>query len=361
MSLAPKTEVIEQLSERLDRSSGDVATLRAVAEELSHHTRSVTRERDEYKRLYQQLLVQYRKLEQGILAPKRERLPGDERQLTLTALLGLLTQAQSDREGAAEPAPADAATTEVGAHTRAKPTGRKPLPEHLPRIDIEILPEDVQQKGLDAFTRIGEDVAQTLERRPASLVVVRVHRPKFVPKNRVRAEATTVSQAEPPELPIPKGLAGPGLLAATLVQRFADHLPLHRQEQIYAREEVELARSTLCGWHMTLYELVKRVVDAMWKDALDSPYLCTDATGVLVQAADKCRRGHFWVVVAPSRHVLFRYSAKHNGAVVAQLFPGYRGYLVADAHAVYDQLFASGEIIEVAPASGIRPRRRGAC
>ena len=125
--------------------------------------------------------------------------------------------------------------SKVDGHTRQKPTGRKPLPEHLPRVDIEILPDDVQRQGLDAFVRIGEDVAETVERRPASLVVVRTHRPKFVPKGRDRAEETTVSQASPPELPIERGLAGPGLLADTITRRWQDHIPLNRLESIYAQ------------------------------------------------------------------------------------------------------------------------------
>jgi hypothetical protein len=86
----------------------------------------------------------------------------------------------------------------------------------------------------------------------------------------------------------------------------------------------------------------------MWRDARGAPYLCTDATGVLVQAKEKCKRGHFWVVVAPERHVLYAYSAAHNGAAVDAMLDGYEGYLVADAHAVYDHLFRSGKIVEVA-------------
>ncbi len=153
--------------------------------------------------------------------------------------------------------------------------------------------------------------------------------------------------AETPELPIERGMAGPGLLADTMVRRWADHLPLNRLEKIYAREGLELARSTLCGWHEQLKTLVDPLIDAMWGDALTAPYLCTDATGVLVQARKRCRRGHFWVVVALERHVLFRYSPKHDFAAVDRMLAGYQGYLVADAHAVYDHLFADGQVVEV--------------
>jgi transposase len=235
----------------------------------------------------------------------------------------------------------------VRAHTRAKPTGRKPIPEHLPRVEIQVLPPEVERKGLDAFERIGEEVSEAIERRPASLVVARVVRPKFVPIGRQKDQPTEVLIGEPLELPIPKGLAGPGMLADTIVKRWQDHMPLNRLEDVYARDGVELARSTICGWHGTLAELAKPLVSAMRADALTLPYLCTDATGVLVQDKDKCRTGHFWVLVAPGRHVLFEYTAQHSSQAVDDVLGDYKGYLVADAHAVYDHLYGTGDVIEV--------------
>jgi transposase len=336
-SNATANDALATFKAHLEQTGGDNAALLAAAEKLAS-------ERDEYRRLYLATLELCRKLEKGIIGQKRERVTDNESQLTL-ALLGLLTSASNAADTASESA--EEHQTQVPPHTRAKPTGRKPLPEHLPRVDIEIVPVEVQQQGLDAFERIGEDVTETVERRPGSLVVVRVHRPKFVPKGRDRAQATTVAQAAPPELPIERGLAGPGLLADTIVRRWQDHLPLHRLESIYARDGLELARSTICGWHMELANLVRPLIDAIWNDALASPILCTDATGVLVQAKDQCRRGHFWVVVAPDRHVLFRYSPKHDAKAVDRLLGSYKGYLLADAHGVYDHLFKDGTVVEV--------------
>jgi transposase len=177
---------------------------------------------------------------------------------------------------------------------------------------------------------------------------VRTHKPKFVAKDREGSSETQVLQAAPPELPIERALAGPGLLADTIVRRWQDHLPLHRLERIYGRDGLDLARSTICGWHAALAELAKPLVDAMWKDAFTAPYLCTDAISVLVQARERCRRGHFWVVIAPERHVLFGYTAKHDSAAVDGLLKGYEGYLVADAHAVFDHLCRRGTLVEVA-------------
>jgi transposase len=324
-----------------------LAELSARVDGLAAEREALAAERDEYRKLYLQALETCRKLELGLVGAKRERLSAGDAQLTMS-MLGMLL-GNEDRGSAAPPAPAPPPPeTPVAAHTRAKPTGRKPLPEKLPRVEVEVLPPEVTQKGTDAFVRIGEDVTETVERRPASLVVVRVRKPKFVPKGRDPTAETTVLQAPPPELPFDRSLAGPGLLADTIVRRWQDHLPLHRLERIYGREGLELARSTICGWHEALGGLVSPLVEAMWADARGAPYLCTDATGVLVQAREKCRRGHFWVVIAPERHVLFRYTTKHDGAAVDGLLEGYEGYLVADAHAVFDHLYKRGTLIEVA-------------
>jgi transposase len=285
------------------------------------------------------MLAQNRKLELGIVGRGREREIGDPNQVTLS-MLTMMTG------GGAAPAPEPEPKETVREHERAKPTGRKPLPEKLPRVDVTVLPPEVQARGTDAFEQIGEDVTETVERRPSALVVVRVHKPKFVEKDRDLKHDVRVFQAPPPELPIERGLAGPALLADTVVRRWADHLPLHRLERIYGRDGLELPRSTVCDWHAALARLAKPLIAAMWKDAFAAPYLCVDATGVLVQAAEKCRNAHFFVVAAPERHVLFGFAAKHNSAAVDALLGGYEGVLVADAHAVYDHLFKDGKIRE---------------
>lgn len=299
----------------------------------------VEAERDHYRELYQQMLERCRKLERGLLAQKSERLGDDGAQLSL----GVLDLVLGERAKAEIDALDDEQV--VKAHKRKPPTGRKPIPDHLPRVDIVIVPEEVERAGLDAFEKIGEDVSEVLERRPASLVVARVIKPKFVRKGRDSKDG--ILMGETPELPIPRGLAGPGMLADTIVKRWQDHLPLNRLEGIYARDGVELARSTIGGWHEQLTPMAARLVAAMREDAFRSPYLCVDATGVLVQAKERCRRGHFWVLVAPGRHVLFEYTRDHSGEAVDTVLAGYEGYLVADAHVVYDHLYANEHVTEV--------------
>ena len=394
---APPSQPLKEFAQRL-------AVLEIAREELARKLEQAEREREEYRRVYLALLEAYRKLEAGLFGQKRERFVGAEAQEQLAlSLLAMLTS-QSAPEGAEDTA---AQVQKVEAHERRKPTGRKPLPEHLPRILVEVVPPEVQRAGLEAFERIGEESSEVLEHRPSSFVVVRTVRPKFVlkvkreeeaaqtspsgtpeelaaasplalpmaavpggpatpedvavasppvlpmaaapsPPEDVAAASTPVLQAPPLELPLPRSLCGPGLLADTLVRRWQDHLPLHRLERIYGREGLELPRSTVCDWHAEAALLVKPLIEAMWKDALaHSPYLCIDATGVLVQALEKCRRAHFFVVVAPERHVLFGYQPQHNSAAVDALLEGYEGFLVADAHSVYEHLYRNGDVLEV--------------
>lgn len=351
---APPSQPLTEVEQRL-------AALEAAREQMARKLTQAEHERDEYRRVYLALLEAYRKLEAGLVGQKRERFvgAGAEEQLALS-LLGMLTS-----EGAAPTAEgAPTQVQQVDGHERKKPTGRKPLPEHLPRIHVEVIPPEVQRLGLEAFERIGEDSSEVVEHRPSSLVVVHTVRPKFVPKQKleqmaaepvppgtpehVAVSSTPVLQAPALELPVARSLCGPGLLADTLVRRWQDHLPLHRLERIYGRQGLELPRSTVCDWHAGAALLVKPLIEAMWKDALThSAYLCMDATGVLVQELEKCRRAHFFVVVAPQRHVLFGYQPQHDSAAVDALLKGYKGFLVADAHAVYDHLYRQGDVIEV--------------
>lgn len=319
-----------------------IVELRARFAEVEAQLACVAHERDEYRKLYLLLREQYEKLKRGLVGQKAERLGRGENPAQLTlALLGLLL----GEAGAPEKAPA-VAEINVPAHQR-RPAVRRPLPEHLPHVTIEILPPEVEREGRDAFEQIGMESRDVLERRPASVVIVEIQKPKFIRKTELKDGPTQVLVGETPELPIERGVAGPGMLADTVVKRWQDHLPLHRLESVYAREGVEIARSTICRWHETLAELAAPVIEAMRIDARGQPYLCTDATGVLVQAPERCRSGHFWVLVAPGKHVLFEFSERHDSRAVDQLLAGYAGYLVADAHVVYDHLYQSGKVIEV--------------
>ncbi|MCY1056220.1 hypothetical protein [Nannocystis sp. SCPEA4] len=153
--------------------------LEAVVDSLSGEREQLAAEREQYRKLYLQTLERCATLERGIVAGRQaERHAVDDSQLALQ-VLGMLL---SPDEQTPAPDLSEETDPEVPDRERAprRPTGRRKLPEHLPRVDIEVLPPEVQQEGLAAFKRIGEEVSEVIERRPESLVVVRLVRPKFV-------------------------------------------------------------------------------------------------------------------------------------------------------------------------------------
>lgn len=294
---------------------------------------------DEYKTQYLLMLEAFRKLELGIVSQKSERFRSAGAQETFEAILNAL-------KPIVLPDAAPPAGARVAAHTRAKPkpTGKQPLPEDLPRVEVRVLPPEVEREGLDAFTQIGEDVKETIEKRTAAFIVVRTVRPKFK-RNVVEPAEKPIVQADAVPPPIAKALVGPTLMAESILLRWGMYLPLYRIEKLYEQQGFPVARSTMCAWHFAAHEMMKELLDAMWADALRcAPVLCTDATGVKVQALNECRNGHFFTVVAAERCILFRYSKKHDKKAVDKLFSGFSGVLVRDAHAIYLHFDDEGEI-----------------
>ena len=335
--------------------------LRARAEKAEH-------ERNEFKKLYLLVTYELERLKRQLFGKKAEAVDPAQVQLAFGPVLAALDRARGG--GLAEVQAVETelsklrerAQVEVARRKAEKkpptPHGRRDLSlEDLPVEEIVLEPPERIIPGGEALVRIGEEVAEHIDRRPASLVRVRVVRPKY----KVPADATTAPAAagtstalacrEPakpgsiviadlPDRPIERGIAGPGLLAHVLVQKYADHLPLHRQERIFRREGLRLSRSTLCGFVQGSVALLVHIVEAMWEDAREhARWICIDATGVLVLAKEQCRRNHFWVVVAERAHVLFRFTKTHDGLVPAELLKGFRGYVLADASAVYHELY----------------------
>ena len=128
--------------------------LAASVEHLAASNEALAAAREHYRTLYLQALEQIRKLEVGILGPKAERVPANDAQLTMSVLEMLLGRAPT-------PEP-PASRNVVREHERAKPTGRKPLPESLPRVEIEIVPPEVDREGRNAFEQIGAEVSETI-------------------------------------------------------------------------------------------------------------------------------------------------------------------------------------------------------
>jgi transposase len=200
---------------------------------------------------------------------------------------------------------------------------------------------------------IGRDVSEQLEYVPGRFKVVRHVRPKLAC---VRCQR--VFQAAAPSRPIARGLPGPALMAHVMVGKYCDHQPLYRLSGIFARDGVELDRSTLAGWVDKGDALIDPLVVAIRRYALASDKIHGDDTPVKVLApgTGKTRTGRLWVYVRddrpagdPSpRAAWFAYSPDRGGEHPEEHLRGFRGALQADAYAGWPRLYATGHVLEVA-------------
>jgi transposase len=228
--------------------------------------------------------------------------------------------------------------------------GRKPLPGLLPRRRIEhALPE--AQCTCPAcgarLVKIGEETSEQLDYQPASLFVTEHVRLKYAC---LACEGQVVTSALPPQ-PIEKGRPGPGLLAQVLTAKYADHLPLNRQVDIFARHGVTLARQTLTDWVGDAATLLEPLYGDLKARVLASAVIHTDDTPVPVQDPDRTqtREGRLWVYVGDGQPatIVYDYTPTRSRAGPSAFLGDFRGYLQADAYAGYDALYATGRIVEV--------------
>ena len=316
------------------------ATL-ATIEKLQAQNAHLAHERDEYRKLYELVHTELERWRRHLFGRRAEQVDPAQMQMAIAAVAEQIAAAAAMVPGAAqaandataqEAAPAEEEKKKRTSHGRAK------LPEHLPieRIVVDP-PEKLRACGgcTGATIRIGEEVSERLDWRPSSLVRVQTVRGKYA----CECEQGGVVIAEMPDLPIEKGLPGPGLLAHVLVSKFCDHLPLHRLEDIFERHGVHISRSTMCGWTASSADLLAPIVEAAAKDMLSAACINTDDTGIPVLDAGKARRGFMWVYLSDNGHVVFRYTRTRSGQGPRDMLAGFKGYLQADAASLYDKLY----------------------
>jgi transposase len=222
---------------------------------------------------------------------------------------------------------------------RKKSGGRQPLPRHLKRERIiHDLAEaerhcDVCRQDLRP---IGEESSERYEYIPAQLTVIEDVCKKY-------ACACTVRTATKPPQPIEKSTAGASLLAQVIVGKLADHLPLHRQEQIFQRHGVRISRKTMCGWMAHCAELLRSLYDAAKDILFKSKVIGTDDTSVKVldRKLPFARTGRIWPYYGDKPHpvILYDYTPTRERAGPEKFLSAYRGYLQADAYGGYDAFF----------------------
>lgn len=315
------------------------AQIESYATQLESHTITLDSRASEIERL--KLLVE--KLQRLLFGTRSEKVFRQIEQLELQLEdLQVATAADLHRI---------TASTEKPAPRRPF---RRPLPEHLPReIHTHVPDHDACPDCGSRLRELGEDAAEILEYVRASFKVIRHVRPKLS-----CVACDRIMQAPAPSRPIDRGLAGPGLLAHVLVSKYADHQPLYRQSEIYAREGVDLDRSTLAGWVGSCSDLLQPLVDAVRKHVLSGSKLHADDTPVPVLApgTGKTKTGRLWTYVRDDRPsgdasapaVWFAYSPDRKGEHPKRHLEHFRGTLQADAYAGFHHLYDTGSITEAA-------------
>jgi transposase len=334
-----------------DSLPDDIDTLKHLVRARDAELAQVRAEASSTQALIAHLRLAIEKMRRELYGPRSERKARllDQMELQLEELEATAAEDELAAENAA------ARNTEVRAFTRRKPA-RKPFPAHLPRERIVVSgPTECACCGSTRLAKLGEDVTETLEVVPRQWKVVQYVREKFT----CRA-CEAISQPPAPFHVLPRGLAGPSLLAMILFEKYGQHQPLNRQADRYVREGIDLSLSTLadqvggCSAVLhPLYELVRAHVFA-------GSRVHADETPVPVLAKIQTRKGRLWTYVRNDRPfggrdppaAVFFYSRDRAGEHCERHLQGFAGLLQADAYAGFNRLYEAdrkdGPITEAA-------------
>ena len=233
---------------------------------------------------------------------------------------------------------------------------RKPLPPTLPRNEQILSPGEACKCG-GTLRAIGEDVTEELEYVPGRFVVNRIVRPRMACKC-----CDKIVQAALPSRPIERGRPGAGLLAHVLVNKYADHCPLYRQSQIFAREGIDLDRSTLAGWVGQSTKLLEPLADAIGRYVRAGAAIFADDTPIKMQAKKKCATARIWTYVRDERPwassdppaAWYKFSTDREGKHPSEHLDNYQGWIHADGYTGFNELFAKDNVHEMACMAHVR-------
>lgn len=217
--------------------------------------------------------------------------------------------------------------------------GRGLLPKHLPRIEYIIEPIE----NTDDLVVIGKEITEELEYTPGKFFVNQYIRPKYA-----KANKQGVLIASLPSRPIEKGIAGPGLLASILIEKYVDHLPLHRQIQRFKRENIHIAPSTIGDWVKYSCELLTPLYDVLKQQVMSSNYIMADETPIKVLDKDNengILQGYYWGYRSVlTNQTLFDFRPSRSKDGPREIMKEYKGFLQTDGYKVYDEFDKREEI-----------------
>lgn len=314
--------------------------IRRLEAELEAHRQALSEKADQLRS--SSARIEHLKL---LVEKMRHRMFGAKSEKVVLQLEQLEFELEEEETTQAE---AEALSDRVPPSQEPKPRPeRKPLAEHLEREVVTHTPaRDCCPDCGSQLRQFGEDVSEQLEYVPDSFRVIRHVRPKFTCTGCDR-----VVEAPAPSRPIERGLAGPSLLAHVIVSKFADHLPLYRQSEIYSRQGVDISRSTLAGWVGAASDLLSPLVDAIGKHVFAGRKLHADDTPmpVLAPGYGKTKTGRLWTYVRDDRPagqqaapaVWFAYSPDRKGEHPREHLKNFTGALQADAYAGFHHLYGN--------------------
>ncbi len=294
----------------------------------------------------QWLRYQLSELKRMLFGSKRERFEADSSQTKIDFEEYATEEQQQD----------ETPVKETITYEREKPakkhTGRNRIPEHLPVVEHILEPEEDTAE----MKKIGEERTEILEYVPEKFFKLVLVRPKYARTEQstepANQEQKNVVIAELPSRPIEKCLAGNNLLAAILINKYVDHLPLYRQQQIFKRSDIEIAPSTIDAWVAHLGKLFDPLYQRLVDEVKAQSYLQADETTTRVLERQKKKDthlGYYWVYHAPlARLVAFNYQKGRGKDAPREFLQGYEGVLQTDGYAVYRHYYANKQVTHLA-------------
>jgi transposase len=331
----------DRLLQQLQQMTDVIAAQNASFLLLQAKHDAVLVERDATQAEVEKLRLLIRQLQRGQFGRRSERLDPDQLQLGLEDL--------EQTAAAAEAAQAEAAarSSDAPRPPRSRRRNLGSLPAHLPRVEVLV---DLADKSCPccggALHVIGEDTSEMLDLVPAQLRVKVIRRPRYA----CRACEEAVVQAPAPERPITGGMATEALLAQVLVAKFCDHLPLYRQAQIFARQGIELDRSTLCDWVGRACWWLEPLWCLLRRHVMSSTRIFADDTRlpVLDPGRGRTKTGCLWGYAIDDRPwqgstppaVVYLYAEDRKGEHPAAHLAEFQGVLQVDGYSGFKSLLA---------------------
>jgi transposase len=331
-----------------------VAELEAALSAATTSLAKVTEERDKLRRAYENLKGQLEMLRHRIFVAKAERVDTRQLELEFAAVKAQLDEVTKRlaEEASAPPSSPDPNASPSGppaSKSKSKSKGRPDLADiEMPEQRIEIT--DPALEG--TAERIGFEISYKLGYRRASRVRIVIARATYKVTSDTAPPSFTTAPA-PKEI-VQGGMLAPSFIAHVLTKKFRFGMPFTRLAEELRTEGVTCDDSTMCRYAEHVGATLGCIVDACANEARETAFcLSTDATGVAIQPErvpdgrrQACSRGHFFVVLADRDHIFFEYQDKHTSDVVCSMFRGFKGYIQADAHCIYDALFRGDAVDE---------------